>query len=255
MAASIDDLNQSLRDILKAMNAQPGGPSMGQYFKQGYMGGQKGGLGVSQAVGGMASKMGNAAGIGSSIAGPIGAVMGPVAAFGAEMAKLPWKIKEFAEGLHQANRQFAQYSGPMAAVFAQSDIQDMLRKMKQGDALASSAEGLSNARGRLLDQLAPIETQAQRFQNRLGESITNAMATFMEKSGFGEQLEEIGKQFNDFLFGEEEMKPDDWYGNLDAIAAEAEKQIQERVKPVRQAPRPGGDQPNWAWDRKPRGDF
>lgn len=235
---------QSLKDYLinKAVGGRGFGPqSLKGYFAEGMAKGQRGGLGIQQALGSVAGKLGQSSGIGSSAAGALGKIGGPLVLIGKELVTLPWKIKDFAEGLHDANRQFAQYSGPMSAVMAQSDMADMIRKMNQGDVLASSAGGLADARGRLLDELAPIETQGQRFQNNLGQAVTNGMANFVEKSGWGKQLEEIMTQGNDFLedIGKDigllsdKAKEDDWATNLDNIVKDAEKQITERVKPVR----------------------
>lgn len=260
--ADINDLNTTLKEVLAAIKQGAGGGSVSStgggkgfgpqslkdYFTQGVTKGQRGGLGIQQSMGGMLGKLGQSSGMGSNIAGGLGKIAGPLAAIGVEMVKLPWKIKDFAEGLHNANRQFAQYSGPMAAVMAQSDIADMLRSMRQGDTLATSAGGLADARGRLLDQLTPIETQGQRFMNNIGQASTNMVSGFLEKSGFAKGFENFFTQANDFFedvgkdIGAISKKEavDDWAVNLDNIVKDAEKQITERVKPVR--PRQGGRQ-------------
>ena len=263
MPSSMDDLNKSLQEILQALKkgggtgggAGGGTKSIRDMFLQSYGQNKEGGLGIQKAIGGMAGKIGGMAGQGASIAGPIGAIAGPLAALGVELAKTPQKVREFVDGLHQANRSFAAFSPSMAAVFAQADMQDMIRKMGQGEALAPSAKGLADVRMRLEDKLAPIDTQWQRFQNRLGEAIGGGMATFLEKSGWADQLTEGMKQLTDAVLGEEPpTPPDEWLQQMDKMVADEEKRKAERAKPVRQGPA-RDPRPDWAWDRRNGGEF
>src|SRR5205807_1239539 len=77
-------------------------------------------------------------------------------------------VREFTDGLHNANMEFAKYSGSMAAVQAESDMRDFYRKQKQGDQLAPSAQKLSESRARLEDAAAPVDTAWKRLQNNIG---------------------------------------------------------------------------------------
>jgi hypothetical protein len=267
--ANIDDLHKVLEEIKKTLEnsakASVGAPgaatklgapsSIGDHFKASFEKAKLGSMKMPgvEKLGGMAGK---GAGFGGGmLGGAAGGIVGMTAGLGVELAKLPYHIKEFAEGLHTANRQFAQFSPSMAMVMAQSDMQDNMRKMQQGEQLAASAGGLAEARGRLLDQLTPIDTEWQRLQNRFGETVTSGMATFMEKSGWGAQLTEGMKQLGDAVFGEEPpVPPDAWIEELDKLVEAEDKKRVERVQPVRNPPKRGGDpRPDFPWDRRPGG--
>lgn len=264
---TIKDLDDHLAKILKVLESsakaqgvtgagsggtQSAPKTLTEHFTKGFEKASK-----QNDLGGMANKLGSSFGgtnVGKIAGGTAGA--GNYATAFIEGMKAWYtaseKVREFAGKLHEANRQFAAFSPGMAQVFAVSDMQDRLRKMRQGDQLASSASGLAQARNRLEEQLTPIDTQWQRFQNRLGETITGATATFLEKSEFGKQLTELMKQGNDFLFGEDPPEPPDkWIQELDKMVDRENNKRVERVQPVRNPPKiQGGDpRPNFPWDR------
>jgi uncharacterized phage infection (PIP) family protein YhgE len=262
MAKNIDDLDKHLEDILKVLQESakaqgvtaPGSggskkapKTLQDSFEQAIekMDGKS--IAKNPGLAKQFQSAGGLSGIGKSILGPAA----PLVGVGVELAKLPGQIREFAQGLHDANRQFAQFSPAMAQVFAVSDMQDRLRKMQQGENLAASAGGLAGARGRLEDQLTPLDTQMQRLQNRFGEAVTGAMATFLEKSEYAKQLTEGLKQFTDFVFGEEpEPPPDKWIQELDKMVDREDRKRIERSMPVRNPPIVGG----WRGGRDPRPD-
>ena len=279
MPKSIDDLNNVLEEILKVMqgtakaqgtggnsssNTAPGGKTLKDHFADAFKKGAKDGFGFEKMLGGQAGKLGSLAGQGYGAAGMAGAIGAPLLAVGVEMAKLPGQIREFAQELHNANRQFAQFSPSMAMVMAMSDMRDNFRKMDQGEKLAASAERLAEARGNLEDQLAPIETEWQKLKNNVGAGLAEGMSTFLEKSEWGKQLADIMKNLNEIVGGEEPTPlrgrgSGNWEDQLTAIVKDEERKRTERMQRSRPAPiRPPRDpRPNFAHDpdRRGGGDF
>src|SRR6202044_338431 len=64
--------------------------------------------------------------------------------FGAALVGTIDKVREFTDSLHQSNMQFAEFSGSMAAVQAQSDARDFNRSTASGDSRSASASRLAN---------------------------------------------------------------------------------------------------------------
>lgn len=288
MASSIEDLQKSLQDILQVLkktgSAQTGGGGGGagtpktlkdqiagalQHSQSRYGGGiakaiagragsMAGGGGGGQAASLMAGRV-TSMGSGSSatsgmMGGAAGGIAGGLIAIGIELVKLPGRVRELAEHLHEANRQFAQFSPSMGLVMAQSDFRDSMRKMKQGEELSASAGRLADARGKLEDQMVKPETEWEKLKNNFGAALSKGMATFLDKSGYSDQAAAILKEFNEFVFGKDtDKKEDTWVEELDELVLDERRKLEDRRRPVRhpQGGRPGRDpRPDLPWDKK-----
>ena len=271
MAANIEDLNKNLLEIAKILKdtakLQAGAPgaatkmgapmTIADHFKKTFERAKLDAMSPKNIPG--MNWLAKSAGAGAGIAGPMGAVMGPVISLGMEMAKLPGRVREFAEGLHQANRAFASVSPSMALVMAQSDFRDQMRRMEMGENLAGSAGNLANARGNLEDQFAPLDTAIGNFQNNLGAVITDAVATFLEQSEWFQQAANWIEEMSDTLEGilewlgtkKDKDEKDGWEAEIENMARNEDIKRIERAEPVRKPAGPQRDpRPNFPWDKR-----
>lgn len=208
MAKSIDDLDRSLQDILKALQAANkasgagsgsgtgtggarGPQTLRDVFQNSFRQSMQRGGPLQQMAAHGAGFLGRASGSGAAVGGATGAIAGPIVAVGIELAKVPGRVKEFVEGLHSANKALAQFSPTMAQIMAKSDVADFMRNMRKGEMVAESAGRLAETRGRLNEAMLPAETGMQNLWNSLGNFAGSAVSNFLEKSGWGKQLGEI----------------------------------------------------------------
>ncbi len=124
------------------------------------MSGVAGGFKAISGAGEMLGGMGGAA-------EGLGAVLGPVGAFGAALVGGVEKLQEWSKSLHNANMQFADFSGSMAQVKANQDIRDEILNMRKGEARAGSAEHLAQGMNSLNEALAPIENGIANLANQI----------------------------------------------------------------------------------------
>lgn len=192
-----------------------------------------GGWGAAGQKGGGLSGLGKA-GIAA------GAISG-VASLAIELAKLPWHVKDFAEGLHQANRVFANFSPAMAQVFAMSDWRDTIRNIQQGDKLARGAGQLADARGDLLDKLEPVDTARQNAMNKTGEFAARFAEKFVAADviqGFFDRhsrgMERLGKMLGLQMSKAEQDQKHEWVKEMEFIEYAEELKRQGRSLPVNQ---------------------
>lgn len=111
---------------------------------------------------------------------PYGVAAGAVLKFAGTVAQAPAKIKEWADHLHEANQQFAQFSGSMAAVMAQDEARRIQLMRDQGENRAESAKELSDARYRLDAALAPVEDTLAKFKNKVVAKLADAVGAMVE---------------------------------------------------------------------------
>ncbi len=119
--------------------------------------------GAFKALGGAGEMLGGMGGAAEAL----GAVLGPVGAFGAALVGGVEKLQEWGKSLHDANMQFAQFSGSMAQVQANQDLRDQMLNMRKGEARAASAEHLSQGMNSLNQALAPIENGIANLGNKI----------------------------------------------------------------------------------------
>jgi hypothetical protein len=177
-----------------------------------------------------AAGAGEAAGAAGGAAGGVGAAVAIVV----EYVKALWKFKTAVErttdSLIETQRKLADASPAMAAIFAQRDVQELLRERKRGDALADSAGYLVGAEQRRKDATLPIETEWQGVKNRFYGFFNdveagmakqlNAMLGLKEEKGdqqapLHQQLEAIAQANRDRIANER--------AKLDRVKQQADK--------------------------------
>jgi hypothetical protein len=108
----------------------------------------------------------------------------------AAVIDLPNTFRRLARELLIVNFQLAEFSGAMAEVKAESDIREIERKQRMGEALAPSAQKLAEAQQNLEDALEPITTAFQQKQNEQLAWLTQKWADLM--NNFGDIAAAIG---------------------------------------------------------------
>ena len=134
--------------------------------------GKGGVLDAASGVGGMASDTGGKL---MQTGNPYAVAAGAVLKFGGEVAKMPGKLKEWGDHLHEQNRAFAQWSASMAAVIAIDDARRIQLERDQGERRAGTAKELADARFRLDSSLAPIEDAFANLKNSVIAKLTTML--------------------------------------------------------------------------------
>lgn len=129
----------------------------------------KSGPGFEGAMGRGGAALGKAAGA----AGVAFAVVGALANMREAI------IKFTNEALREAHK-LAEVSGPMAAVFANKEFQDMVRDRAKGDATAASTGRLADADSRRKDAQQPLEVTMTNLKNDLLAGLNNGLAEITE---------------------------------------------------------------------------
>lgn len=125
---------------------------------------------ASQRIaGGIAARAGSAVAAAGAMASVAAAGIAAVAA-----------LKKFADGAIQANREFAQFSGAMANVFAMRDLQEAFRQQRMGSALAPSAREATQSEQRLKNALEPWQVALDKLKNKAATVIYAAFTEAVE---------------------------------------------------------------------------
>lgn len=96
-------------------------------------------------------------------------------------------LRQFTDHLIKANLQFSEFSGAMAAVSAQVEIQDMFLSMQKGEARAGATSNLAAAQFRTEQNLAP-------FENAWSNIRSDVMTSFNDlfNDVFGSFISHVG---------------------------------------------------------------
>lgn len=154
-----------------------GGGGLGKAL-QGY------GQGLNKTMGGIFSSsplqgVGNVAeGSGQAIGSMLGLFNPALGLVVEKFGELAGTIPEFVDQIRNmgrellnANLALAEFSGAMAQVAAESQLRDIERSMRKGEARAGSATQLMEAQQNLEDALEPIENAFANWQNEQGAMI------------------------------------------------------------------------------------
>lgn len=131
------------------------------------------------------------------------------------------KLRKWGDTLAETNMKFAEFSGAMAQVQAQTEVNRLNLQREQGDRRAATARELETSRNRLNKAMAPMEDYWNNFRNRVGALVNNAMANAAEK------VNEFGKKIG--LWGGDE-KPGVVTTNKDWLEARMDKREQETIQ-------------------------
>jgi hypothetical protein len=118
-------------------------------------------------------------GAAGNLAGMIPMVGGPIAALG-KLGEVTFKavdrLRDWTEGLHNANMQFAEFSSAMSSVEAEQKVRDIELSMTRGERRAESAGYLARGKHRLNEEVTPIEDAFANAKNYIGGALANGTA-------------------------------------------------------------------------------
>lgn len=89
------------------------------------------------------------------------------------------KLQDWTKSLHDANMQFAEFSGSMAAVQAAQEARDIQLSHERGERRAKSAEYLAEGKSNLSENLAPIKDLVGNVTNYIGGALSNLGAVII----------------------------------------------------------------------------
>lgn len=145
------------------------------------------GLGsFGDALGGVGKLAGSIPIVGKPIEG--------IAKLGETAFKSVDKLQEWTQNLHEANMQFAEFSGAMAGVQAEQNVRDIEYSQSRGDSRADSAGYLAEGMSDLRDAVAPIGDMVSNVKNYVGgflsKTLGGILGGIMKLVGLGEKKEE-----------------------------------------------------------------
>lgn len=169
------------------MGKRIGNTRVGRAFKGGRttIGRMLGGRGKSGTKG--LGKFGKATGV-------AGGVVAGVVAVGMALNEFRKAVTKATEEQLRAARALAEVSPQMAAIFAQSDLQDTLRNMRKGEAQAESTQRLAESDQRRKSAMEPLENAVANFKNSILATLNDTIAPVLE--GIGDAVEAILKKFD-----------------------------------------------------------
>ncbi|VTS00764.1 unnamed protein product [Gemmata massiliana] len=210
-----------------------------------YSGGQKG---VGSFLGGKGPTgmkgLGGMSGAAARVAGPVAVVAGVVQG-----------LNEFRKAVVQATdeqlaaaRKLRDVSGHMDLIFAQSDIKDAMRGMRQGQAQAQSTARLADSEQRRKDSMEPLENAVTNIKNDLLAKLNDAILPAIEVCA---DIAKFIERNWPWSVKEEEKKkePLGLAGSMQAAEAEAARitaegrRLMDRARAASGTSRPGGRLP------------
>lgn len=142
------------------------------------IGGELKGAATSTRVGELGGHvMGAVAGAATLLGQPEVAI---VAEFGKAVFEAIDKLRDWGKALHDANMQFAEFSGAMAGVQARQEVRDIELGMERGERRAPIAEYLAQGRTQLERAITPWEDVIANLQAGIVGGISEDLATILE---------------------------------------------------------------------------
>ncbi len=137
----------------------------------------------------------------ANLAGPMGKTVEPVTKFGQQLFKSLDRLKKWTDSLHQANMQFAEFSGEMRAVQVERQAQEMWLGKQAGDARAESAKMLSDEKMRWAAKTQPIENFLANVGNYIGFGLEKLKNEALDVATLGllPDAPEIGEGLNEWM--------------------------------------------------------
>jgi hypothetical protein len=153
--------------------------------------------------------------------GPAGMAVMAVVELGRAAVDAYKRLDAWTEGLQKHNTKLAEFSASMAAVMAIRDIQDVMRSRDRGEAVAGSAQILTDAESYRKDQTQEILILADRLENTAGAVLNLLVAEVVRP------LNELARIANEFI-GREESKSLDLGELLDRM--DKSKEYEKRLR-------------------------
>jgi hypothetical protein len=148
-----------------------------------------GGFGVVQAAG-------------KGIGGPAGGIIEKFGELGKKLGESLERLRRWNEQLYQANTQFAEFSGGMAAVQAEQEVRDIRLSQYRGDTQAGSARIQAEGMASLNQTLAPFESGWANIKNEVTGAFTQGLSNVLEATGLPKAMRAILDFYNKWRFGE-----------------------------------------------------
>lgn len=173
--------------------------SRGRGEQFGGVGGELGGAATSTRFGEFGGHvMGAVAGAATILGQPEVAI---VAEFGKAVAQSIDRLRDWGKSLHDANMQFAEFSGAMAGVQARQEVRDIELGVERGERRAPAAEFLAERRTHLERAIAPWEDLLAGLQAGMFGVVAEGLGSFMDF--FKPIAEELGRWLGAQLGGGE----------------------------------------------------
>lgn len=160
-------------------------------------------------------------GLGAILGGPVGAVVGGgiggvVAPVIKGLVEIPSKLKEFAEGVVEANRGLRQFNGGISASYARLDFGDLRRAFGRAQQTAGSASQLNDSMNSFRDTIEPAVSRGITVLNLIANKLTVTVTAITKAAAEVPWLRKIGAK-------------------LDAIEKELRKKEADKAIPAIQA--------------------
>lgn len=213
--------------------------------------GEKLGGRVGRALGGKALA-GSGAAIGA-VAGKAIPIVGAAVAAAGALNDFRKYVQQAADSALEAHRKYAEISGAQAAIFAESDMKQMLRDLKTGEKTAGTTKELADSVNDRKDMFQPLEVAIDNLTNTVLANLQNLFNEFMEP--LVELATTVTETVNDiykclpWASAKPEKKKEE-FGTLedikgaifeDAAAAQARaRDAMERARDAARGLRPGG---------------
>jgi hypothetical protein len=137
----------------------------------------RGGHAAGRAIGGA---VGGAGGRLATLGGGAGAAVGIVGALAIGLLKLKDAIADVTDEAMKGAAQYKDVSSQIAGVFGQREMQDLLRNIRHGEAIAPGAERLMTAEARRKDAEDRIGIVLENATNKVLENLNNVVAPILE---------------------------------------------------------------------------
>jgi hypothetical protein len=113
-----------------------------------------------------------------------GALVRDFVTLGIEVAKLPWKIREWTNSLLESQRDLAQFSGTTAVAFAELDAARIGRKIQTAQDTAESTAKLAQGQNKLEEATRPVDVLITNIENSLGAAADEVGAAFVNSAQY-----------------------------------------------------------------------
>jgi hypothetical protein len=142
--------------------------------------------------------------VGSGMGGPVGAVVEKFGELAKKLGESLEKLRKWNEQLYQANMQFAEYSGGMAAVKAEQEVRQIQLEQYRGDSQAGSARVQSKGMADLNQTLAPFESGWANIKNEVSGMFSEGLSKVLEATGVPTAMRAVLEWYNKWRFGKDE---------------------------------------------------
>jgi hypothetical protein len=158
----------------------------------------------SERAGDIGAHLGGAVqNVGAGIGGPVGGVIEKFGELAKKLGESLEKLRKWNDQLYQANIQFAEYSGGMAAVKAEQEVRQIQLEQERGDRRAGAARYQAEGAMELEQKTVPIEDLGARVKGYVTFAADKVVAGLLTPVS---KLAEIGNEILDAIEGQKESE-------------------------------------------------